>query len=268
MIKELSMCFAMILVTFPSLSGSHGSSATGQAAPIEEELLEQDPKQAHAQTMEAMRVKAAADHFVRRFHATLDFRTVFEEMFVSDAGQRLRKSNFFEGLNIKDELVTRLDDSRLRGIYEGFMNLYYLRMIYDFGQPLSQDPKSSDSHLPLEIISAIKSSPFKELLSDPVTTDSPVIGEETQLTSFMKDLKRVADLYRKHLPRQVFNSRNYKANVRELNYTRKVGFQIKNGFPELGVPDNTKVYVYEKDIFIMVFLEEGGQLKILTLIPD
>ncbi len=208
-------------------------------------------------SQEAHRVKEAADRFVQRFRETLDFGLVFDEMFVSDAVQRLRKAGFFQGMNISPQLIEQLDDGTLERAYKAFMNFYYLNGVYD----LSVGKESP----PPEVAAAIKASRFYNLLSVEGSEAQLTITTQEELKQFIADLNNVAALYRQQLSRDVFDSPTYKASLKAINKEGRRALQVKNGYEDFGVKENVKVYGVEQDLFIFFFVEENSELKVLTL---
>lgn len=206
---------------------------------------------------EALRVKEAADRFIRRFRQTLDFGAAFDEEFVSDAIKRLRRAGFFQSMNMSPQLVEKLNDPALERAYKAFMNYYYLKAVYDLGVGESEST-------PPEVTAVIRTSKFSSLLSDEGSGDSIMITTQQQLDEFVNDLSNVAKLYRGHLSQNVFDSSTYKAGLKTINKQRS-SLQIRDGYESLGVGKGTKVYETERDVFTFFFVEDNGELRVLTL---
>src|SRR5215475_8185594 len=143
------------------------SSINASSCEVSRQVSSPRPEQAQLQAngkvamtpQEARRVEEAADRFIKRFRETLDFGAVFDEMFVVDAIQRLRKTGFFESMNISQQLIESLDNAMLKRTYKAFMNYYYLKAAYDLGV-------GDGSSAPPEIDTVIRTSKFYDLLSD------------------------------------------------------------------------------------------------------
>ena len=220
------------------------------------------PAKSHQETL---RAKEEADRFVSRFRETLDFGLVFDEMSVSNSVRRMREAKFFESMYLSAKLVDSVDDATLRRAYKAFMNVYYLKTAYDISiRPIAGNEQKGDPSLPQEIASAMSSSKYLSVLLDEGVKDAPYATTRKELRQFIGDFNRVAALYRKHLPRDFFNSETYKANVKVIN---KEGgrVQIRDGYESLGVGKETKVYEVDTDIFTFFFIEKNGQIKVLTL---
>lgn len=206
--------------------------------------------------LEIRRVQDAADRFIKRFHETLDFKTVYKETFLIDSIHRHRIANFFSELNIANELVIRLDDKTLERVYVANMNEIYLKAIYDAG--VSEET-------PLDVLAVIEGSKFNNLLSDQGSGDLPIIDSREDLEQFIDDLGKVARLYKKHIPKNVFRLARYKENLKAINKDKRSNVGVFDGYEELGIKAGTKVYTIEQEMFIFFFIEEDGKLKILTL---
>jgi hypothetical protein len=241
----------LAVVAFASMINAQSCTRAQQAQ------SERKEKSSAITSQEARRIGEAADRFIKRFRETLDFGKVFDEMFVSDAVQRLRSAGFFRGINISDQLVQNLDEAALKRIYAAFMSFYYLKAVYDLGV-------GKDEDVPPEVAAALRASKFHNLLSNEGSGDSPTITTRQELEEYVADLNNIAALYRRHLTSDVFDSPAYKAGLKAINKQRTT-LQTRDGDESLGVGKGTKVYAVEKDIFTFFFIEENGQMKVLTL---
>jgi hypothetical protein len=214
---------------------------------------------------DVLRVNEAAQRFITRFRETLDFGLVFDEMSASNAVGRMRKAKFFESMNLGAKLLDSVDDAALRGAYKAVMNVYYLQAAYNLSiRSLAGNEHKGDPPLPPEITSAMRSSRYLSVLLEEGAKDAPFATTREELEQFVGDFTRVAALYKKHLPPDFFNSETYKANVEAINKEGE-SVQIRDGYDTMGVRKGTKVYEVDKDIFTFLFVEENGQIKVLTL---
>jgi hypothetical protein len=218
---------------------------------------ERREKSSAISTQEARRIEEAANRFIKRFRETLDFGKVFDEMFVSDAVQRLRKVGFFRGINIGEQVVQNLDDAALKQTYTAFMSYYYMKAVYDLGVGRDED-------VPPEVAAALRASKFHNLISNEGSGDSPTITTRQELEEYIADLNNIASLYRGHVSPNVFDSPAYKMGLKAINRSRDT-LQTRDGDESLGVKKGTKVYAVDKDIFTLFFIEESGQIKVLAL---
>jgi len=224
-----------------------------------EQAQHQGEKKVVISLQETRHVEKAADRFVERFREMLDFGAVFDDMFVTDAIQRLRKAGFFENSDIIiPRLIERLDDATLKRIYKAIMNYYYIKAVYDLGV-------GKDESAPPEVAAVIKASRFFNLLSDTGSGDAPAITTREELEQFVVDLSNIAAMYKKRLPRNVFDSPTYNASLKAINLDKRSPVRIRDGYEGFGVREGVKVYEVEQDIFIIFFVEEAGELKVLTL---
>ncbi len=257
MIASCSKGIALSVLALASAVNAPSCAAARQSAPSSQASQRGKEKATAMSPQEARRIEEAADRFVRRFRETLDFGAVFDEMFVADAVQRLRKAGFFRSMNISPQLVERLDDATLERTYKAFMSYYYLKAAYDLGVGKGEST-------PPEVAAVIKASKFSNLLSDEGSGDA-IITTREEVEQFVADLNNIAALYKKHLPQSVFDSTTYKASLTAINKDKHSQVKVRNGYEDFGVEEGTKVYAVEQDIFIFFFIEENGKLKVLTL---
>jgi hypothetical protein len=214
---------------------------------------------------EKLHVQEAADGFIARFRETLDFGVLFDEAFVADSIQRLRKAGFFKSMNISPELIEHLDDPALERAYKAFMNFYYLKSAYDLSaRPIKGNEQEGDPPPPPEVTATVKESKYLSVLLAGGSNDVPYARTRGELDEFIADLDKVAAFYKRHLPRDFFRSPIYKENLKVINGQEPVP-RIKDGYESFGVKKGTKVYQLEKDIFNFFFIEENGGIKVLTL---
>lgn len=253
--KDISF---VVLVLVSVINAPSRTAALQDALSQPEQSQHQGERRVVMPLQETRHVEKAADRFVGRFRERLDFGAVFDEMFVTDAIQRLRKAGFFESSGIIPQLVERLDDATLKRIYKAFMNYYYLKAVYDLGV-------GKNESTPPEVAAVIKASKFFNLLSDTGSVDAPDITTREELEQFVVDLSNIAAMYKKRLPRNVFDSPTYNTSLKAINMDKRSTVRIRDGYEDFGVKEGVKVYEVEQDIFIIFFVEEDGELKVLTL---
>lgn len=202
---------------------------------------------------EEARVQRAADRFIKRFRQTLDFGTVFDEMFVQDAMRPLRKAEFFQSMNLAPQLIDSLEDPELERFYKAILNYFYLRAVYDLA--VGKDDKP-----PPNVDEAAKVSKFRNVFSDKGSGDA-IIATRQEFDDFIKELANIAALYKRHLTPKVFASTAYKSSVEPGDNQ----VQITDFLEGFGVAKGTKVYHLDKDIFQFYFMEEKGQFKVVYL---
>jgi len=263
MIRKPKHFAALILIV---ASVANGSSLTFIKEYQTRPLGVTDAKSRVMTEHEYERVKQAADHFVQRFHQTLDFATAFNEMKANNAIKVLRHADFFKSINMSQKLIDELDDATLERTYKAYMNEYYLRGAYDLSMEPLESGANARIQVPPEVEAAIKSSKYEPLLAAGWSGDLPTINTLRELDDYLQDLEFIASLYRKHLSNETFNSVSYKAGINRVNRYRSTKSRVMNGLPEFGISSKVKAYVIERDYFIFVFVTERGNLKVLALI--
>jgi hypothetical protein len=245
-------------------------SAVGLKAPV---CAKTQPA-AHAQASQGaasaasredeLRVKKAADRFVSRFRETLDFGLVFDELSSAEAFPRLCKARVFESIFLGPKPVDSIDDAALKRGYKAFMNFYYLKFAYDLSaRPIAGNEHDGGVPLPPDVLSATQASRYLKWLVEDDSQDATYATTREELDQFIAELERVAALLKKHLPANFFDSETYKANLEVIN--RNDGrVKVRDGFESLGVAEGTRVYEINQDVFTFFFIEEHGQLKVLT----
>lgn len=213
------------------------------------------------------RTEAAADLFIKKFHETLDFGVAFDQLAVSDAIQRLRRTDDIKGLGLTEELDKSIDDETAARFYKDSMNFIHLMNVYGASLKVgSSDPDIAS--LPEDMLKVINSSKqLKHIFSDSVE-DFPNVANLNELRRYMTDLNRMSALYRKHLRRNVFTSQTYRKNIETLEKERGQRFQVSKGDDHFSVDEKTEVYSLCRDIFCFEFVEEHGRLKVLGLVFD
>jgi hypothetical protein len=256
MLAIFSRDIALSFFVLATAINAQSCAGARQVSPPQPEQSQQHSRENAAISLQqARRVEVAADRFIGRFRETLDFGVLFDEMFVADAIQRLRKASFFQNMNLSPQLVERLDDATLKRTYKAFMNYYYLKAVYDLGV-------GKDESTPPEVAAVIKASKFSNLFSDEGSGDATITTQE-ELEQFVTDLNDIAASYKNHLAQNVFDFPTYKASLKTLNIEGRRVLRIKNGYEDFGVREGTKVYAVEQDIFIIFFVEENAELKVL-----
>ena len=214
---------------------------------------------------EQRRVEQAANKFVHRFHETLDFGVVLNEMFVSDAKQRRQNAEIFLGESLSPQLSKSTSDKVLVEAFVALMNVYFLKASYD----LSEGPVDSRKEAvapPAEISSAMRSSRyFRSLTGEDAVSRDIAINTIQELRQFITEANRISKLYRRALRKGAFDSPKYKANVERLTVGTNRTPQIRQGYSDFGIDEKVRILVIERDVFRLFFIEEAGQFKVLTV---
>jgi tetratricopeptide (TPR) repeat protein len=208
------------------------------------------------------RVEEAADHFIRRWHETLDLNPLFDELYVTDPKQRYVNVAWFAGvyqfLTASGEGATvdkDVDEATLRAGFMAFWNWYYLTTEYDLAYGKENEPLVAPPGIKplMEAMKAVKLNPKR-------MTRAAVM-------EFAAKANAVVAAYRSLLPPSAFQSSLYQSNVKRHDTpdeeSRSV--RIEHGFRGYGVPETVEVYALERGVFRFYFIEESGKMKVLTL---
>jgi hypothetical protein len=208
----------------------------------------------------------AADLFIRRFRETLDFGRAFDEMAVSDATSRLRKAGEIRAIGLDESLADEIDDQTASRLYKALMNFVYLMNTHAGSLKAGVVADPDRVPLPKEFKRIINNSRQLRHIYSHTVENFPVVTTKLELQKFIDDLEQMSALYRKHLPRNVFMSKAYRANIRRLERGREYQFEIYKGDSYFDIPENIEVLGVCRDMFCFRFIEEDGKLKVLTLV--
>jgi TonB family protein len=226
------------------------------------------------------RVEEAADRFIQRWHETLDLNVLFHEMYVSDPKQKSRNAYLFYGVYqflsasaYQPKVAKDIDESVMREAFFAFWNLYYLRREYTLAfvdiERVDQEDSRNELEtqdpyeimkIPPEIAAAMKD--FKKLKLNPKSMTLLAVKD------FIGRANYISLLHRKYLFKESFASELYQKNLKrqEEDFDDEVVFSIQLGFPEYEIASDVEVYHLRRGFFEFCFIEEEGQLKVLTLL--
>jgi hypothetical protein len=205
----------------------------------------------------------AADHFIKRWHETLDLNVLFDELYVSTPKQRLRNTRMFYGVykflagSAGPAVDKDIDDELMRQGFFAFWNMSYLGDEYRLAYQNSED---ADLKEPPGITEK-SGAPAALKLSDKRIV-------RRQVEQFITGANRASAVYRKYLTAPVFNNPRYERNVEREESSRdkyEKRFRILHGSSEFGVPDEVDVLYLRRGVFEFYFIEENGKFKVLTL---
>ena len=208
----------------------------------------------------------AVDQFIQRWHDTLDFNTLFDEMYVSSAEQRQRNTYlFFElyrcmaSLGFTPGFQEDVDELLIKRAFVAMQNALFLRHEYMLAFT-SLD--GSDSHPPVEIAKV------GEVFIQ-IELDGPQKGRLTkpQIEEFIRKADYISAVYRRLLSKGVFNSPHYKTNLSTL-LKETHSTEILNGWSSFGIKKGTEIYEIGWGAFKFYFINEQSILRLLTVIFD
>lgn len=209
----------------------------------------------------------AADHVIKRFRETLDFGVVFDETASQQALQLLhRGSKLFSFDKVDFRFLQASDGKTKERLFKVEMNFYYIKGAYDaaFIENLGDEEKERIP-LPPDVKAFAEKSRFvKVLLEESTPEDTPRIDTTEELNQYLAEVEHITLLLRKQLPRDYFKTETYKKTLQEMNKSRKPGIEVLQGHQDLGISNETEVFVVTCDLFTIYFVEDAGQMKALA----
>jgi len=223
-------------------------------------------QQARLDSQEKLRrAEALADRFVTRFVTTLDFKHVYEEMYVDDKRLRRRDLDYILSGIVSKELIAQLDDGSVGRLYTSFMNTTYLSWLYALNKPRGL----SDDDFPRDVNAEIKRTAFNRCRfldrhEDCRKVDEEVFKTKRDLEWFISTSDRLSSLFRKHIPRRPLRSLAYNRNVRDLVWNGRPS-RIDNGDSYFDISQTTPVYEVSRGMFLFQIIEEQGAMRVFNL---
>lgn len=199
-------------------------------------------------------LEQTAQSFVKAYRKRRDFKDCFQAFFVRDAVERMKLAGFFKSMDMDPALIQDATTDELARAYVALMNYRFASLAYEFNYPKAPVPQELTS----------RKDDYRYLLS--------VIGESQATTAVVtkQDLARftgefeyAAGVYRRLLPRDAFESSNYKRRIAENSTADRL--DKLNGLPDFGVPKGTAVFALSKDMFDFYFINDHGHYRVVTL---
>jgi hypothetical protein len=201
----------------------------------------------------------SADRFVERFRRTLDFGTVWPEFHMSDISCTVKTTGIF---SLNDYKRLKLDKELLERSYVAVMNYFYLRSVHDLTVSRVDSNLSEDAITPKEIRLTERRSVY-------VKTNGKEPKTARDLEQMTVELRRLARLYRKYIPRNAMRSAAWRANNNYLmNRSNTTHLGVSSGHPDFCIPETTKYYMVDRGLFYFYIIEEKGKMKIAGLAID
>jgi hypothetical protein len=199
-------------------------------------------------------LEQTAQSFVEVYRKKRDFRDCFEAFFVRDAVDRMKLSGFFKSMDVDPALIQNATTDQLAHAYVAIMNYHFASLAYEFNYPKAPVPQ--------ELTSDKKN--YRYLLSvigDSELTAAVVTKED--LARFTGEFEYAAEVYRRLLPRDAFNSPPYKSRIAKIGAAGRL--DKLNGLSDFGVPEGTPVFAFTRDMFNFYFVNVQGQYRVVTL---
>lgn len=205
-----------------------------------------------------LEIENAADRFISIFRRNLDFGSAFDEMFVSNATERMREAGFFSSFNFDEDFVRSTQIDPLEKAYKAVMSFYYLQAIYDYNKPKGSN--GTDGGYPSELRTVFEESKYLRILLGEGDSEVAPVKTRDELDRFSEEFHKAAELYKKYLPSDPFGE-TYRQNISEGDSIVRVRY----GDKEYGIARDVKVYTLERDLFAFYFVKEGNEYRVLTL---
>jgi len=199
-------------------------------------------------------LERAAQSFVEAYRKRRDFKECFQAFFVRDAVERMKLARFFESMDMDPALIKDATTAELARAYVAVMNYHFASLAYEFNYPKAPVPKELTSH----------KNDYRYLVN--VIGDShgtTALVTKQDLATYTREFEYGADVYRRLLPRNVFNSSNYKRRIAENTDAGKL--DKLDGLPDFGIPEGTPVFALSKDMFDFYFINDHGHYRVVTL---
>jgi hypothetical protein len=217
----------------------------------------QTKSMAESESSKLRQAEAACDRAVARLHETLDFQTVFDEMWVT--GPALTERSLgpcFDNVPAGSAGVPAEPKLARQWCISSMTVLYLQSQLEMHGDELASEIESSGQMK--ELIDAMQ-----RLSSSPKRSEDPI----AQLKRSILETNRVAVLLRRILPPNHFKSGAYRRSDEEHRSNAKQTGSPKTliGKDVLGLAEGTPVYEIYRDGFRWYFIEEKGQYRLVDL---
>jgi hypothetical protein len=204
----------------------------------------------HSESIKLCDAEAACDRALARLHATLDFQTLFDEMWVIDP--KLRESflkpcfeNAFKSTDVA------YDPRMAEHVAVSTLNVVYLLCQYEM----------DDTERPRELQDLLDA-------SEPHSRSPHEPGgiSVVEVNRSIHEANCAAEYLRQHLPPDHFSSATYRRLAeQDKSVSKKKGFtKVAHGSASLGIDKDTPVYVICREGFFWDFIEENGQYRLVN----
>jgi hypothetical protein len=199
-------------------------------------------------------LEQTAQRFVETYRKRRDFKDCFQVFFVRDAVERMRRAGFFQSMEMDPALIKNATTNQLAHAYVAVMNYHFASLAYEFNYPEAPVPQELSSH----------KKDYRYLSSVIGNAQAPTaVVTKQDLARFTAEFEHAAKVYRRLLPRDAFNSAEYKKRIAENPTADKL--DKLNGLPDFGVPNGTAVFALSKDMFDFYFVNDHGHYRVVTL---
>lgn len=200
------------------------------------------------------KLEQTAQSFVTTYRKRRDFKDCFQAFFVRDAVERMKLALFFKSLDMNPALIQDATTDELARAYVAIMNYHFASLAYEFNYPNAPVPK--------KLTSRKENYRYLSNVIDNSQAPTAVVTKE-DLARFTSEFEHGAEVYRRLLPRDAFNSSAYKKRIAETGDDGRL--DKLDGLPDFGVPEGTPVFALSKDMFNFYFVNDHGHFRVVTL---
>ena len=236
----LRLLFVVLTISLGSATLQTSGQSTVSSADVDRKTRQQ--------------LEQTAQSFVKAYRKRRAFKDCFQAFFVRDAVERMKLARFFESMDMDPALIQDATTAELARAYVAIMNYHFASLAYEFNYPEAPVPRELTSH----------KEDYRYLLTvigESKLTTAVVTKED--LARFTREFEYAAEVYRRLLPRDAFNSAPYKRRIAEIGAASRL--DKLNGLPHFGVPEGTPVFALSMDMFDFYFVNVQGHYRVLTL---
>lgn len=224
-----------------------GAAAQRKAAPA---LSDKPPAAVEGEKQRA--AEEAADRVMRRFYETLDFGTIYRELFVADPARQ------FEVSLVVDNKIDRKGGKHIsfaakERAYVAMINFWWLTSALRF----TDDDRAGQSAALDEL-----KEPYEGL-----TRRNPegYVRTDADLDeNFTAVFNRMSDVLRRHVSRARFGTAEYYDKAAKLEETQaNQTDELKELFAE-ALPKGANLYVARREMHYLYLIEQRGEFRLLT----
>jgi hypothetical protein len=208
--------------------------------------------------------EAVADQIMKRFYETLQFETVYREFYVSG---ELRNAEVdiiinntiqygFGPLSSRPRKKILIDFAARERAYVALSNFRWL------SSAVRATYEGDETKLRRDANEAFRL--YREPLDNKRTW--PILTSEQLDLKFTSRLNKLAAFFRQRVIPENFNSDIYKTKFLKVEETQspESPAELKKLFEFAGMSESTQIYVVRRERFYIYFIEQNGELKMLS----
>lgn len=209
-----------------------------------------------------MEAEAFVDRLQKRFYETLDFKTIWDEFYVTDRKLRELELETIIGRYLVDIWANEPKSYRNEVSYEAMERAYIA--FSNYWQTLSAFSFTNDN----DSVKKIFESEVGEIYASIFERTEPFKSDKELDEIFTAKMNEMSSVFRRNIKREKFNSGEYKDGIK--NWVDKEPTQppviqyLKEFFAKAGLRKDIKLYAVDREVFHYYVLEEKGSFKMLT----